>query len=208
MPREPDQSIDFLVGAWSLVECAEILDDGSRRFPLGEDVLGQAVYTADGRVSAHLQRAGRPRLRFGRLHRCAGRDRGRGVPDLPRLFRKLRRRQERRHGDALHRRRVVSQSREHGQVRKVRVEEGCLTLEATTPWASSAMSGGGPEAALDRWWARKVAPLLCGSWLQIEQAIRVCKMATLEDIEKAVAELPADEFVRFRAWFEEFEALH
>ncbi len=29
---------------------------------------------------------------------------------------------------------------------------------------------------------------------------------TLKDIEKAVAELPADELVRFRAWFEEFEA--
>lgn len=31
-------------------------------------------------------------------------------------------------------------------------------------------------------------------------------MATLEDIEKAVAELPADQFMRFRAWFEELEA--
>jgi hypothetical protein len=31
-------------------------------------------------------------------------------------------------------------------------------------------------------------------------------MATLEDIEKAVAELPADQLIRFRAWFEAFEA--
>ena len=31
-------------------------------------------------------------------------------------------------------------------------------------------------------------------------------MTTLEDIEKAVAELPPDQLVRFRAWFEEFEA--
>jgi hypothetical protein len=30
-------------------------------------------------------------------------------------------------------------------------------------------------------------------------------MATLEDIEKAVAELPLDQLARFRAWFEEFE---
>ena len=30
--------------------------------------------------------------------------------------------------------------------------------------------------------------------------------ATLEDIEKAVAELPVEQLVRFRAWFEEFEA--
>jgi hypothetical protein len=29
---------------------------------------------------------------------------------------------------------------------------------------------------------------------------------TLADIEKAVAELPPDQLLRFRAWFEEFEA--
>ena len=31
-------------------------------------------------------------------------------------------------------------------------------------------------------------------------------MTTLEDIEKAVAELPPDQLLRFRVWFEEFEA--
>ena len=31
-------------------------------------------------------------------------------------------------------------------------------------------------------------------------------MSKVEEIEKAVAELPADELARFRAWFEEFEA--
>jgi hypothetical protein len=31
-------------------------------------------------------------------------------------------------------------------------------------------------------------------------------MTTLEEIEKAVAELSADQLVQFRAWFEEFEA--
>ena len=31
-------------------------------------------------------------------------------------------------------------------------------------------------------------------------------MTTLEDIEKAVTELPADQLAMFRAWFEEFEA--
>jgi len=31
-------------------------------------------------------------------------------------------------------------------------------------------------------------------------------MTTLEEIEKAVAELPAGQLVEFRAWFEEFEA--
>jgi hypothetical protein len=33
-------------------------------------------------------------------------------------------------------------------------------------------------------------------------------MTTLEDIEKVVTELPADQLARFRAWFEEFEAAH
>lgn len=48
-----------IVGAWSLVECAEILQDGSKRLPLGADALGQVIYTADGRMSAQLVRAGR-----------------------------------------------------------------------------------------------------------------------------------------------------
>jgi hypothetical protein len=32
-------------------------------------------------------------------------------------------------------------------------------------------------------------------------------MTTLEDIEKAVTELSMDQLARFRAWFEEFEAV-
>lgn len=31
-------------------------------------------------------------------------------------------------------------------------------------------------------------------------------MTTLEDIEKAIEKLPAAEFARFRAWFEQYEA--
>jgi hypothetical protein len=31
-------------------------------------------------------------------------------------------------------------------------------------------------------------------------------MSTVEDIEKAVAELPPDQLARFRAWFEAFDA--
>jgi hypothetical protein len=67
MPRATDQATDearavgrFLVGAWSLVECAEIMQDGSKRLPLGDRALGQVVYTADGRMSAQLVRADRP----------------------------------------------------------------------------------------------------------------------------------------------------
>lgn len=66
MPSPTDRAIDeahavgqFLVGAWSLLECAEIMRDGSKRLPLGERALGQVVYTADGRMSAQLVRADR-----------------------------------------------------------------------------------------------------------------------------------------------------
>lgn len=54
MRRAIDQ---VLVGAWSLVECAEIVQDGARRLPLGADARGQVIYTADGRMSAQLVRA-------------------------------------------------------------------------------------------------------------------------------------------------------
>ena len=33
-------------------------------------------------------------------------------------------------------------------------------------------------------------------------------MTTLEDIEKAIAELPVEQLKKFRAWFEQFEAAH
>ncbi|MFY9971672.1 MAG: hypothetical protein WAK41_19920 [Roseiarcus sp.] len=32
-------------------------------------------------------------------------------------------------------------------------------------------------------------------------------MTTLEDIEKAVTELPSDQLAKFRAWFDDFEAV-
>jgi hypothetical protein len=43
MPRaseEADAVGRSLVGAWSLLECAEIMQDGSRRLPLGEGARG------------------------------------------------------------------------------------------------------------------------------------------------------------------------
>ena len=46
-------------GRRSLLECAEIMQDGSTRLPLGERALGQVIYTADGRMSAQLVRADR-----------------------------------------------------------------------------------------------------------------------------------------------------
>ena len=34
-----------------------------------------------------------------------------------------------------------------------------------------------------------------------------CRAMTLSDLENAVAKLPAEELVRFRAWFEEFDSV-
>ena len=62
MPRASEEAGAVgrsLVGAWSLLECAEILQDGSKRLPFGERARGQVIYTADGRMSAQLVRADR-----------------------------------------------------------------------------------------------------------------------------------------------------
>jgi hypothetical protein len=37
-------------------------------------------------------------------------------------------------------------------------------------------------------------------------SVSFAAMTTLEDIEKAVTQLPADQLAKFRTWFEEFEA--
>jgi len=123
-----------LLGAWSLKECAEILPDGSKRFPFGDDALGQVVYTADGHMSAQLLRAGRPAFPsddyrgapvevaaeafqqyfgyFGRYEVDAGAGtvthfiEGAWLPNLENT----------------------------AQVRTFRFREGCLILEAPTPW--------------------------------------------------------------------------
>jgi hypothetical protein len=50
---------DRLLGAWTLVEWSEQRPSGSKAFPLGEDAIGQIVYTADGHVAAQLARRGR-----------------------------------------------------------------------------------------------------------------------------------------------------
>lgn len=51
-----------LLGAWSLVSWQSFSDDGSVRYPLGEDAVGQLMYDATGRVSAQLVRAEQERF--------------------------------------------------------------------------------------------------------------------------------------------------
>ena len=46
--------ISRLVGAWRLVSWFEIKTTGERAYPLGEDAVGQIIYTKDGRMTAQL----------------------------------------------------------------------------------------------------------------------------------------------------------
>lgn len=54
---------DALVGAWDLVDWRIEYDDGRpSTHPFGTDATGQITYTADGRMSAVIQQAGRQPL--------------------------------------------------------------------------------------------------------------------------------------------------
>lgn len=48
------------VGVWKLVDYRIRLEDGSEILPLGSAPLGQIVYTANGRMTAHLMHGGLP----------------------------------------------------------------------------------------------------------------------------------------------------
>lgn len=54
-----------VVGTWKLVSYTTETQDGKRTFPLGEDAVGLAVYTANGRVSIQFQRRDRPKFQSG-----------------------------------------------------------------------------------------------------------------------------------------------
>ena len=111
MPRASEEAGAVgrsLVGAWSLLECAEIMQDGSKRLPLGEGARGQVVYTADGRMSAQLVRADRAPFASDDYRGA----RSRSLPAVLRLLRELHGRCRRRHGDAFHRGRLVLEPRD------------------------------------------------------------------------------------------------
>jgi hypothetical protein len=48
--------IERLIGAWTLVSWFESKPNGEVTYPLGEDAIGQIMYTADGYVAAQLAR--------------------------------------------------------------------------------------------------------------------------------------------------------
>jgi hypothetical protein len=51
---------DALVGAWRLLSWENQAADGRVTYPMGTDALGYLIYTADGRFSVMISRAGRP----------------------------------------------------------------------------------------------------------------------------------------------------
>jgi hypothetical protein len=55
--------VNRLIGAWHLVTWFEIKANGDRVYPLGEDAIGQIIYSADGHVAAQLMARQRKRFR-------------------------------------------------------------------------------------------------------------------------------------------------
>jgi hypothetical protein len=58
---------DALVGAWRLVSWENRATDGQVTYPMGTDALGYVLYTADGRFSVTISRAGRAGFAAGDL---------------------------------------------------------------------------------------------------------------------------------------------
>jgi hypothetical protein len=58
---------EALVGAWQLRSWENQADDGRVTYPMGTDALGSLLYTADGRFSVLISRAGRVRFAAGDL---------------------------------------------------------------------------------------------------------------------------------------------
>jgi hypothetical protein len=60
--QQQSEIIEQLVGAWTLVAWYETTADGEVRYPLGENAIGQIIYTADRRVAAQLVASSQARL--------------------------------------------------------------------------------------------------------------------------------------------------
>jgi lipocalin-like protein len=54
-----------LVGTWRLLALEARGADGVAHYPMGENVVGYLIYTADGYMSGHLMRPGRPGFESG-----------------------------------------------------------------------------------------------------------------------------------------------
>lgn len=54
--------VTHFLGAWQLVSSEFNLPDGSKRYPLGKEVIGRLNYDADSNMNAQLYRADRPKF--------------------------------------------------------------------------------------------------------------------------------------------------
>ena len=54
--------VERLIGAWELREWSEITPGGNKSYPLGQDAIGQLLYTPDGHMAAQLVRINREKF--------------------------------------------------------------------------------------------------------------------------------------------------
>jgi hypothetical protein len=59
MNKEHERTLQKLIGVWSLVKPEFRTASGNVMYPLGEDALGQAVFTEEGYMSGQLMRKDR-----------------------------------------------------------------------------------------------------------------------------------------------------
>ena len=62
MSDECENTLSRLTGVWSLVKSEFRTGSGDILYPLGEDAVGQAIFTADGFMSGQLMRRNRARF--------------------------------------------------------------------------------------------------------------------------------------------------
>ncbi|MCI3273533.1 lipocalin-like domain-containing protein [Streptomyces cylindrosporus] len=77
---EADRVRSALLGAWRLVTWQSVDTAGSVSYPLGEDAVGQLMYTATGHVSAQLVRARMPRFASDDWRRATAEERAAAWP--------------------------------------------------------------------------------------------------------------------------------
>ncbi|MEZ2128220.1 MULTISPECIES: lipocalin-like domain-containing protein [unclassified Sinorhizobium] len=125
---------ECLVGVWTLVEWSEQQSGGHKAFPLGEDAVGQIIYTADGHVAAQLVRRGRRSFSSGDWREARDEDAARAFKEYFGYFGTFSIDTEKQ---------VVTHHIEGSwfpnlegsdQERRFRLEDGLLVLDADTDW--------------------------------------------------------------------------
>jgi len=63
--ERPIAQQNSVIGTWRLVSYDTQTPDGKKTFPLGEDIVGMAIYLPNGRVSIQFMKRDRPRFQSG-----------------------------------------------------------------------------------------------------------------------------------------------